>query len=218
MNAIDKSLKVERTARYQQLGEINHATKELWFVLHGYGQLSGYFVQHFTSFTKDFRCIVAPEALSRFYLVGEGGRRVGATWMTREDRLNEIEDYISYLNILFTSLISKLDQPQNISVTVLGFSQGVSTAMRWALRGNATVNRVILWAGSIPPEIDLTSERDRINAMNPAFVVGTKDQFITEEQRIQAAEHLKRHGIDCPLITFEGKHVLHAPTLQKLLG
>jgi len=217
MNTIEKSLKVERTARYQQLGEINQATKELWFVLHGYGQLSGYFIRHFTPFERDDRCIVAPEALSRFYLAGDGGR-VGATWMTKEDRLNEMADYISYLNTLYNYLTSSITHSQSIAVKLLGFSQGVSTVMRWALRGNVAVDRVILWAGSIPPEIDLSSERDRINAMKPIFVVGTEDQFISEEQRNQAAEHFKRHGINCPLMTFEGKHVLHAPTLQKLLG
>ncbi|MEL6821804.1 MAG: dienelactone hydrolase family protein [Calditrichota bacterium] len=217
MRAMEKTLIVKRTARYQQLGDINPKTKEIWFTLHGYGQLSGYFIRHFKPFEREDRCIVAPEALSRFYLERDGGR-VGATWMTKEDRLNEMEDYISYLNTLFTHLTSSIDQPKEIAVTILGFSQGVSTAMRWALRGNASVNRIILWAGSIPPEVNLKAERDRINSMNPVFVVGTDDQFISAEHRQQAVNHLKRHGINCPIITFEGKHVIHAATLKKLLG
>ena len=36
---------------------------------------------------------MAPEGLSRFYLEGFSGK-VGATWMTREDRLNDIDNYL----------------------------------------------------------------------------------------------------------------------------
>ncbi|MEZ4763957.1 MAG: hypothetical protein R3C26_12480 [Calditrichia bacterium] len=37
--------------------------------------------------------------MSRFYLQSTNGR-IGATWMTREDRENEIADYLAYLNNL----------------------------------------------------------------------------------------------------------------------
>jgi hypothetical protein len=34
-------------ARYYKLGEINKDTVQVWFVLHGYGQLAQYFLRKF---------------------------------------------------------------------------------------------------------------------------------------------------------------------------
>jgi hypothetical protein len=72
---------------------------------------------------------VAPEALSRFYVSQEPGRHcpvsvVGGTWMTREDRENEIRDYVRYLDILHDEV-----EIEGVPTTVLAFSQGGSYRM-----------------------------------------------------------------------------------------
>ncbi len=85
---------VSRTARYEQLGEPSAATCQLWLVAHGYGQVVEYFSRHFRSLhaaDPAGTVIVAPKALSRFYLEGTSGQ-VGASWMTTVDRLTEIVD------------------------------------------------------------------------------------------------------------------------------
>src|SRR5689334_7771778 len=93
-------------ARYYKLGEINSSTKAIWFVLHGYGQLAQYFLRKFRILEKYNICVIAPEGLSRFYLEnitspsGRNSDRVGATWMTKENRLMDIEHYIQYLNTI----------------------------------------------------------------------------------------------------------------------
>jgi hypothetical protein len=77
-------------ARYSRLGEINDDTEQVWFVIHGYGQLAHYFIRKFALLENKNTCIIAPEGLSRFYVneLKEGGfrnsDRVGATWMTKE--------------------------------------------------------------------------------------------------------------------------------------
>src|SRR5438445_8877211 len=92
-------LAVAKTARYYSLGEPGPATRQLWFVCHGYGQLAGRFLRHFEPLDDGSRVIIAPEGLSRFYLSeSPAERRVGASWMTREDRLVEIGDYVRYLD------------------------------------------------------------------------------------------------------------------------
>src|SRR5512140_2894757 len=94
--AIEHAIAVPRTARYYTLGPTHGFPRELWFVCHGYGQLGARFVEQFASLDDGTRLIVAPEALSRFYLDSIPERRnqqsprVGASWMTREDRLAEI--------------------------------------------------------------------------------------------------------------------------------
>ncbi|MDE3054320.1 MAG: phospholipase, partial [Gemmatimonadota bacterium] len=82
-------LRVRRTARFHSLGEFGPGVREIWIACHGYGQLAGRFLRHFRAAAHPERLIVAPEALSRFYLdnaLPHGpDARVGATWMTRED-------------------------------------------------------------------------------------------------------------------------------------
>src|SRR5919202_1046254 len=94
---------VTRTARYVTLGDVHEALRQVWFVCHGYEQLPARFRQPSEDLAEGPRLIVAPEALSRFYVESGAGTRhadvpVGATWMTREDRLSEIADYVSYLD------------------------------------------------------------------------------------------------------------------------
>src|SRR3954465_8151819 len=90
---------VRRTARYYTLGDTSTTPRELWIVLHGHGQLAGAFIRYFGDLEDGGTLVVAPEALSRYYLVPidsapASERGVGATWMTREDRVHEIDDYL----------------------------------------------------------------------------------------------------------------------------
>src|SRR5881296_4496989 len=127
-----------RTARYYTLGQLGPSTREIWFVCHGYGQLAGRFVRHFEPLAGKTRFMVAPEALSRFYLedtaVPASQRKVGATWMTREDRLREIDDYVRYLDALHAEVFARVERGA-VTLHLLGFSQGTATACRWAARG-----------------------------------------------------------------------------------
>ncbi|MDX1494920.1 MAG: hypothetical protein R3253_12705, partial [Longimicrobiales bacterium] len=102
--AREHHLAVTKTARYWTLGDEDGA-HDVWFVLHGYKQLARRFLRRFEGIDRRRRLIVAPEGLSRFYVRSGGGRHgaesvVGASWMTREERLVEIADYVGYLDRL----------------------------------------------------------------------------------------------------------------------
>ncbi|MBX2973634.1 MAG: hypothetical protein KF797_11055, partial [Flavobacteriales bacterium] len=142
----ERHIRVTRTARYHVLGDPAGA-QAIWIVLHGYGQLARYFLNKFDGLGCDL-AFVAPEGLSRFYL-DEAHQRVGATWMTREDREHEIGDQCTYLDALAAELRG---HRTDVPVHVLGFSQGVATACRWSLLGRTPIGRLVLWAGAIPPE------------------------------------------------------------------
>src|SRR5690606_29110285 len=106
---------VPRTARYYTLGRAGPELGQVWFVCHGYGQLAARFIRRFRGLDNGRRLIVAPEALSRFYVGDHGGphgpeSRVGATWMTREDRLREIDDYVRYLDLLHDHVMAGADR------------------------------------------------------------------------------------------------------------
>lgn len=202
---------VQRTARYHILGRLE-AAPELWVVLHGYGHLARYFLNHFDGLERG-RCIVAPEGLSRFYL-DEAHARVGAAWMTREDRLHEIDDHICYLDSLATDL-RKATMP-GASVNVLGFSQGVATAARWAALGRTPIARLVLWAGSIPPELD----RQALAAWKDTtvdLVLGDADEFIKPDALESAARRLDQAGVPNASHLFKGAHELEPVLLARLI-
>src|SRR6059036_2375109 len=146
---------VSRTARYFTLGNSSPGVGEVWFACHGYGQLAARFLEKLRVLDDGRRYLVAPEGLSRFYLSeSPTERRVGATWMTREDRLSEIDDYVRYLDALHAEVFARVERA-SVTLNLFGYSQGTATACRWAARGAARVDRLILWAGEVPPDLDL---------------------------------------------------------------
>ncbi len=146
---------VERTARYAVLGQPGPGVRDVWIVCHGHAQLAKNFIERFRVIDAPYRLIVAPEALNHYYLDGGfrgASSRVGATWMTTEDRDAEIADYVAYLDALHDEIFRLV--PRTLCrLTVLGFSQGVATAARWVAAGKANPDRVVLWAGSLPTEL-----------------------------------------------------------------
>ncbi|SDX46582.1 alpha/beta hydrolase [Hymenobacter psychrophilus] len=212
---MEHQLTVARTARYQQLGELSTATRRVWFVAHGYGQLAAYFVRHFAHLVAadPHLVVVAPEGLSRFYLNGTGGR-VGATWMTKENRLAEIDDYVAYLNQVAANVLPQA-APQ-VAVTVLGFSQGAATVSRWLTRANFRPARLILWAGAFPPDMDFSVATLLLRQLTVTLVCGTEDEFIKDEDLLKQQTFLRRLGVEADLVRFAGTHTLERETLTAL--
>jgi len=202
-----------RSARYFTLGAPAHAA-DLWFVCHGYGQLASRFLERFRPIEAG-RCIVAPEGLSRFYLTeSPTERRVGASWMTREDRLHEIDDYVRYLDGLYAMVV-----PRDARVTALGFSQGTATACRWTAIGSSRVDRLIVWGGEVPPDLDLTDTRvaERLRAAKLTLVFGTRDQLFTPKIIAATESRLREQKIPYELVPFEGGHDIDEATLRRLI-
>ena len=207
-------LSVTRTARYFTMGASGDEVREVWFVLHGYGQLAAFFIRHFKPLDEGHRLFVAPEGLSRFYLQNGLGR-VGATWMTREDRLHEIDDYVRYLDDLYDTILAS-GIPDEVTVHLLAFSQGCATATRWAGLGKARFDRVTLWAGEIAHDLDLDAHGEPLRQADVTLVVGTEDEYINADRLAKAQAHLDAHAIGHRLLTFPGPHRLDAATLQEL--
>ena len=219
MTTIDlHHLPVTRTARYATLGSAGSAA-EVWFVCHGYAQLAAPFLRHFTALDDGRRLLVAPEGLSRFYVDPEHARgvrttAVGASWMTREDREHDIADYVGYLDTLRVRVT--VGVPPNTPVTVLGFSQGVATACRWAALGREAVSRLILWAGDVPPDLDLPARRERLARARVVLVYGTRDRMIPERVREAAEERLRAAEIPYQVETYDGRHHIDARALERV--
>jgi predicted esterase len=200
-------LTASRAARYFTIGR---PEREVWFVLHGYGQLAARFLHHFAPLDDGTRLIVAPEGLSRFYLTEDPAeRRVGASWMTKEDRLAEIDDYVRYLDAVYLAVVG----PSRVGVTVLGFSQGATTACRWTALGGSKVDRLIVWGGEVPPDLDITKLRDR----RLSLVHGSRDEYFTPKVVGATEARLREQGVPYDLVPFDGGHEIDAAVLKKLV-
>lgn len=161
-------LTVHRTARYYTLGQLTDQTKNIWFCLHGFGQLAQYFGRKFTDVADHQTLVVIPEGLSRLYLNNEY-QRVGASWLTREDKAHEIQDFIAYLNSLYDLTLAG-EAPSSFQITLFGFSQGAATACRWLNNGHIQANRLILWAGFFPDGLT--------DLINPAQLAGVETHYL----------------------------------------
>ncbi|RJP63483.1 MAG: hypothetical protein C4543_00395 [Ignavibacteriales bacterium] len=195
-------IQTTKTARYFTLGELNDSTREIVFVFHGYAQLAEDFIQNFTTIQSDNRFIIAPEGLNKFYFKGFRGN-VGASWMTKEDRENEINDYINFLNNIYSEYSSKIND--NTKITLFGFSQGCATASRWFVNNQFKNADLILWGSFIPPDIDYEILRSKLTR-KLKIVIGDEDEFISEERIKQGEEILIKENITFEIKKYPGKH------------
>jgi len=211
MERREHHIKIERTARYVTLGEPHHGLAQVWFACHGYGQLAHEFLDHFEVLNDGTRLIVAAEGLSRFYR-DAAYRKIGASWMTSEDRLNEIDDYVAYLESLYTHVFERVDR-DSVDVVVLGFSQGVATAARWIAHGTVHAEHLILWAQLTPPEFRSREGFRRLRALDLTLVYGTRDKSITSAHLAEQQDRLEAHGVEARHVSFDGGHRMDRDTL-----
>lgn len=213
MSISEHYITARRTARFFTMGQAKRP-KELWFACHGYGQLASTFIRDLAPLDDGTRLIVAPEALSRFY-VDSPHETVGASWMTREDRHSEIDDYLSYLDSVREMVLSRIADT-TIPVTVLGFSQGAATGARWACRSSFQIERLILWGETLPPELEDDTSAKRLQAMQLCVVGGTHERFFPERRRAELRQRLARLAVSFKEWTFEGGHRLDDDTLVEI--
>ncbi len=204
---------ITKTARYFQSGPSSFKYRRLCFALHGYGQLPEYFLRPFMGESLKETLFIAPEGLHRFYLEGSKGR-VGASWMTREDRLTDIRDYCQYLDQLFEHFEESIAAAEEVGV--LGFSQGVATACRWVANSAYNFNFLINYAGAFPPDLNHQNALPRLSQLRLYMAVGDKDEYINKEKFNQHIEEVKSRGYSPDTLIFEGKHKIYPRVLTEI--
>jgi predicted esterase len=207
-------LTVPCTARYCTLGTPSPETRQVWFVCHGYGQLASRFLNDFAVLAEPQRYLVAPEGPSRYY-TDHVRREVGASWMTSEDRLVDIANYVRYLDSLYEHVFSAIRRTR-VAVTVLGFSQGAATAARWISHGRAVADRLILWGELLPPDLDLDSAWGKLEDARLTFVVGRDDAYVDEARLADNEAILLGRDIPFETVRYEGGHRIDQVVLKSL--
>lgn len=209
----EKEIAYQITNTYSTMNELTNNTKNVWFVCHGIGFLSRYFIKYFEALDSEENYIIAPQASSKYYLNGEY-KHVGASWLTRENTQAEIENVMANLNAIYHA-----EQiPEHVNFFVLGFSQGVSVAMRWVARYQISCAKLIVYAGSIPNEL---TEKD-FEFIHPEKtkiinIVGLQDPYFTEARMQQEHEKMQTlFGEHYIFKTYEGTHKVDRKVLQLL--
>ena len=210
---IEHHIPVTRTARYYTLGELNEKTKDIWILIHGHKQLAGNFITGFQELTGEGSFLIAPEGLMRLYVKGESGD-VGASWMTKEDRKSDINDYVNYLNRLFSDTIENKAKLFNLKINALGFSQGAATLSRWLVMGAAKINKAVFWCGSLAHDVDY-SQAEKFKQTEIHQVFAGDDRYYDSDFPAQQIEILRKAGITSETFIFSGGHTVSVKLMKE---
>ena len=182
--------------------------QKILIALHGYGQLAQFFYKKISFLSEDWGILV-PEGPHRFYLEATSGR-VGASWMTKEWRTQDIEDNIAYLQQLIEKV--RAEHPHT-TFHLLGFSQGGATAARLFQRCPELFAQLILWASVFPPDLEkqVFPTEKKLD-----FVLGKQDPYFDLKSRMMALEEYDNRGFQN--YNFEGGHDIDQQTLLAVLN
>ena len=158
--------------------------------------------------------LVAPEGLHRFYLEGTSGR-IGASWMTKENRERDIENYLIYLDTLHQQIASEKDWDE---ISVLGFSQGVATAFRWIAEGGISPSKFLICSGLVPPDVDLKIKKDIFDPIKMTYFSGVNDPYRTEDSVKEFYDAVASSKLNMDLVNFKGVHEVFVEGIVKVLN
>ena len=195
-------ISTEQEQRMDVLGELKPSTKHIWIGLHGYGQLVEFFQRTFRDLATEDRVFVFPQAPHKFYINGVSGR-VGASWMTKDERLKDIDNQKKYLTTVINWAHAKAP---STPIHVLAFSQGVATIMRFLGHSPARISTLLAWAGSWPS--DASEENIKaLSKINFQGWFGDEDEFISRQKQIEIQAHYKdKFELDLAVSLYKGGH------------
>jgi predicted esterase len=166
---------------------------------HGYAEEATIQMERLRELRADEKwTLVSIQALHRFYR--RDGRRIAASWMTREDRELTIGDNVAYVDAVVREIRDEF-QPA-LSLVFAGFSQGASMAYRAATLGRFRAS-VIAVGGDLPPELG-----DELVRRIPRVLIGwgTRDSFFTPEIRERDEQRLRAAGVDVSVGNLDAGH------------
>lgn len=211
MNITEHHITIEKTARYCTNLPEGSKIKSTWFVIHGYAQLAKDFIKEFEFLSGPETLIAAPEGLSKFY----SKSIPAASWMTKEDRTNEISDYLIFLEKVFTEINNSFDLTSS-EINLLGFSQGVHTAARWFFNSRYHFDKLILCSSDFPGDADFKRMKEKLSRSQLFLLYGLNDRIISSKRYEDDFKLLRLNDIQFTQLSFEGDHEIDPDTILKI--
>lgn len=210
MNSKEKEISYTTTNSYSTLNTLTKATKNVWLVCHGMGYLSRYFLKYFKGLDADENYIIAPQASSKYYLDSKF-KRVGASWLTKENTVKDTVNILQYFDAIFDTE----NIPSSVNIIVFGYSQGVSIATRYVAKRQLQCSKLILHSGGIPNELE-TKDFDFFKG-EVHFIYGKDDHYLNEERiKHETDKAHKLFGDATTIIPFDGVHEVNTEIINKL--
>ncbi|WP_010230727.1 alpha/beta hydrolase [Gillisia marina] len=212
MNTTEKQVSYKITNTYTTLNERTSKTKNLWIVFHGIGYLSKYFLKYFKGLDAKENYIIAPQAASKYYLNGKY-THVGASWFTKDNTQQEVENAMNYLDEVFQAE----DLYSETNLIVLGYSQGVSVATRWVSKRKINCSQLILCSGGLPKELK-PEDFNHLIESKVTMIYGSNDPYMDEKRLKNEQIHaLKLFPDNLSIIPFEGVHEMKPSIIESLV-
>ncbi|MEJ2163007.1 MAG: esterase [Robiginitalea sp.] len=208
--SVEKQLTFQTTHPYATLNAWTGDTERIWMVFHGIGFLSRYFLRYFTHLDPVKNYIIAPQAPSLYYL-DSNYRNIGASWLTREQTQRNMNNLLNYLDALYgAEALHKAPK-----LTLMAYSQGVSVLCRWVAARKIPCERIILYAGRVPDELDPSDFAHLSSQTAVEFYAGDSDPYLHTDQRPVLEDRLKQvFGNRLRLHYYEGGHELKSDLIR----
>ena len=176
--------------------------------------MSRYFLKYFDDLDSEENYVIAPQAQSKYY-IGSQYKHVGASWLTKENTVKEIENVMRY----FDAVLEAEKIPENLNFIVLGYSQGVSVAARYVARRKLFCNKLVFLSGRIPHELTSTDFQFLTSATKVLFIYGDQDEYLNDELITKEKKHLYNlFGDSASVTTFRGKHEVEKEVINSLIS
>jgi len=206
----EKEISYTTTNSYSTLNTLTAETKRIWFVCHGMGYLSRYFLKYFEGLDAKHNYIIAPQAQSKYYLPPKF-QHVGGSWLTKENTIKETENVMRYIDAVFEAE----GLPNAFPLIIMGYSQGVSVAMRYMAKRQLQCEHLILHSGGIPKE--LTVEDFKYFNGKVHLVYGTNDEYLNEARITEEGNRANAlFGDKVSILPFEGTHEVNVKFINNL--
>ena len=213
MNSRENQVAYTSKNSYSTLNELSSETKNVWIVFHGIGYLSRYFLKYFDQLPAEENYIIAPQAPSKYYLNNEY-KHVGASWLTKEATGLALSNVLNYLDNVYKKEVI----PEDCNLIVLGYSQGVSIAMRWVASRKIRCRQLVLYAGGIPAELKYEDLSFLEVSAKVKVIVGNADEYLTRERMDIEKQKIERlFPFNAKLISFDGKHEIKKALINDLV-
>ncbi|MFD0964094.1 alpha/beta hydrolase [Pseudofulvibacter geojedonensis] len=207
----EKTISYTINNTYSTLNKLTNATKNNWFVIHGLGFLSKYFIKYFDELNKEENYIVAPQAQNKHYLKNQY-KHVGTTWLTKNNTQFDIVNVLAHLDAVY----SAEGLPESTNNILLGFSQGVSIVTRWVASRQIPCNTLVLYAGKIPREFKPNHFKHISRVL---LIVGDKDEYVTTEVLLAETKYAQElFGNKLEIKVFDGTHEMKKNIINSILS
>ncbi|MBC3846594.1 esterase [Winogradskyella echinorum] len=212
MNSNEKEITYKTRNSYSTLNQLTEHTKTVWFVCHGMGYLSRYFLKYFKGLNVEENYIIAPQAPSKYYI--QPKMHVGANWLTRDNTDTGMDNILNY----FDSIFEVEDIPTSVNLIIFGYSQGVSVAMRYIAKRQLKCNQLVIHSGGIPKELTAKNFEYLSNSTEVKLIYGTEDEYLDEERILHETKRSQElFGDRVSIMPFNGKHVVNVDYINNLV-